>query len=317
MSMSDNIIHLDSVSKRYRRGWFGATFNAIENVGFSIGRGESVGFIGHNGAGKSTAIRIIMGLQTPTSGSVLLQGLPPQVPESRRGVAYVPENPLLYDHLSPNELVRLTTLSHGITSDESTVRAKKWLERLGLAHVADKRVRQFSKGMVQRTTLAMALAVEPRFLILDEPLSGLDPTGRREVVEILSEYRRKGGGLLFSSHVLTDVEVLADRFLFIHKGRIRLTGTPGALLQGNEDSYEIIIESNGVPPDGFSLLYGHQFRREVGALELESHIAGLRALERIRLIAIRSCNTLESAYFRFFEEAERADKEKSVSRSQL
>lgn len=311
MSMPNNIVHLDSVSKRYRKGWFGATFNAIEGVSFSIDAGESVGFIGHNGAGKSTTIRIIMGLQTPTSGSVLLQGADPQVPESRRSIAYVPENPLLYDHLSPNELVRLTTLSHGIASAESTIRAGKWLERLSLSHVADKRVRQFSKGMVQRTALAMALAVEPRFLILDEPLSGLDPTGRREVVEILSEYRRNGGGLLFSSHVLTDVEVLADRFLFIHKGRIRLTGTPGALLQGNEDSYEIIIESNGPAPEGFSLLYGCQFRREVGALELESHIAGLRVLDNIRLIAIRSCNTLESAYFRFFAEAEQADKNNS------
>src|SRR5690606_23975524 len=104
---------------------------------------------------------------------------------------------------------RLTTLSHGIPPHETAARTRKWLERLNLAEVADKRVRQFSKGMVQRTTLAMALAVEPRFLILDEPLSGLDPTGRREVVEILSEYRRNGGGLLFSSHVLTDVEVLA------------------------------------------------------------------------------------------------------------
>lgn len=306
--MHKPIIELENVTKQYRKGLRRTAFNAIEEVSFSVAEGESVGFIGHNGAGKSTAIRIIMGLQAPTSGTVQLQGLHPRIPESRLGVAYVPENPLLYDHLSPNELIRLTTLSHGISPSETAARTRKWLERLNLAEVADKRVRQFSKGMVQRTTLAMALAVEPHFLILDEPLSGLDPTGRREVVEILSEYRRNGGGLLFSSHVLTDVEVLADRFLFIHKGRIRVTGTPGALLQGNEDSYEIIIESGDPPPDGFSLLYGHQFRRTVSALELERHIAALRAQENVRLIAIRSCNTLESAYFRFFAEAEQADR---------
>ncbi|HWV17803.1 MAG TPA: ABC transporter ATP-binding protein [Rhodocyclaceae bacterium] len=302
-----DIISASNVSKHYRKGLRRHIFNALEDVSFSAAAGESIGFIGHNGAGKSTMIRIIMGLQTPTSGSVLLQGMDPRVPESRRGVAYVPENPLLYDHLSPNELIRLTTLSHGISPNETAARTRKWLERLNLAEVADKRVRQFSKGMVQRTTLAMALAVEPRFLILDEPLSGLDPTGRREVVEILSEYRRNGGGMLFSSHVLTDVEVLADRFLFIHKGRIRVTGTPGTLLQGHEDSYEVIIEATDEPPPGFSQLYGLQYKLELDANALEMKLSELRNKNGVRLINIRSRNTLESAYFRFVAEAERSD----------
>ncbi|MBV2184154.1 MAG: ATP-binding cassette domain-containing protein, partial [Rhizobium sp.] len=106
--MHKPIIELENVTKQYRKGLRRAAFNAIEEVSFSVAEGESVGFIGHNGAGKSTAIRIIMGLQAPTSGAVQLQGMHPRVPESRLGVAYVPENPLLYDHLSPNELIRLT-----------------------------------------------------------------------------------------------------------------------------------------------------------------------------------------------------------------
>lgn len=308
--MSD-IIAVNNVSKSYRKGLRQRIFHAIEEVSFTVSEGESVGFIGHNGAGKSTTIRIVMGLQKPTTGTVLLQGLAPQHPESRHSIAYVPENPLLYDHLSPTELVRLSTLSHGLTPAEALARSKKWLDRLALTHVADKRVRQFSKGMVQRTALAMALAVEPRFLILDEPLSGLDPTGRREVVEILSEYRQNGGGMLFSSHVLTDVEVLADRFLFIHKGRIRINGTPGALLSGGKDSFEIIIEAAGAPPAGFLPLYGRQYKLELSADALEAALAELRQSNAIRLINIRSRNTLESAYFRFVAEAEQADAQSS------
>ena len=300
-----NVIQLDSVSKRYRKGMFGPTFNAIEDVSFAVKPGEVIGFIGHNGAGKSTTIRILMGLQTATSGAVHLQGLDPRQPDSRKGVAYVPESPLLYDHLTPNELLRFSATCHGLKRNEIDAATAVWLDKLGLGAVANKRIREFSKGMVQRTALAMALVVKPKVLILDEPLSGLDPSGRREIVEILSEYRAQGGGMLFSSHVLTDVEVLADFFLFIHKGRIRVSGAPGSLLSSNTESFEIIIEAESVPDQRYAFLYGRQYKCEVDGNELELRLRELKQLTNARLITVRSRNTLESAYFRFMAEAER------------
>jgi ABC-2 type transport system ATP-binding protein len=293
------------VCKRYRKGIFGPAFNAIEDVSFAVKAGEAVGFIGHNGAGKSTTIRILMGLQTATSGTVQLQSMDPRDPDSRKGIAYVPESPLLYDHLTPNELLRFSATCHGLKPSEIEIATAIWLEKLGLGAVANKRIREFSKGMVQRTALAMALVVKPHLLILDEPLSGLDPSGRREIVEILSEYRSQGGGMLFSSHVLTDVEVLADFFLFIHKGRIRVSGAPGALMSGNAESFEIIIEAESAPDQRYAFLYGRQYKCEVDGSELELRLRELRLLSNVRLITVRSRNTLESAYFRFMAEAER------------
>lgn len=297
------IIRLEAVSKTYRKSLTRKTVEAIHEVSFSVAEGEAVGFIGHNGAGKSTTIRIIMGLQKPSSGTVLLQGYSPMQPESRRRVAYVPENPLLYDHLSPRELLTFAMIAHGHDAIAREKLCETWLARFSLLDVADKHIRQFSKGMVQRCALAMAMATQPKLLILDEPLSGLDPSGRREVVDILADYRSTGGSLLFSSHVLTDVEVLADRFLFIHKGRIRVSGTPGSLLSGENESFEIIIETRNPPPQ-YQHMYGCQYKCEVPEEMLERNLAELRQFTGVRLINIRSRNTLESAYFRFIADAE-------------
>lgn len=148
-------------------------------------------------------------------------GQPVGQPVARKGMAYVPENPCLYDYLSPLEVLQMGIAMHQVRVDDTRKHCMQWLERFGIAHVANKRIRTFSKGMTQRTALAHALAVRPRLLILDEPLSGLDPLGRRDVVDILEEYTREGGALFFSSHVLHDVERLADRFGLIHQGEMQ------------------------------------------------------------------------------------------------
>jgi ABC-2 type transport system ATP-binding protein len=171
-------------------------------------------------------------------------GIDTQNPEARRRVGYVPENPCLYDYLTPLEIVSMSLRLH-CPGESAGVRnrAMEWLDRLGVGQVANSPVRSFSKGMTQRVALANAMAVQPKLLVLDEPLSGLDPLGRREVVEILADYKRGGGTLFFTSHVLHDVERLADRFGLIYQGQLRSVRSPAELV-GDEDI--VTVRSSGV-----------------------------------------------------------------------
>ncbi|WP_415844194.1 ABC transporter ATP-binding protein [Stutzerimonas zhaodongensis] len=199
----------------------GKAIKALDGVSFFVESGQSVGFIGQNGAGKSTSIKILFGALRADAGQALLMGRAADDPLSRQGVGYVPENPYLYDQLTPREVVSSGLRLHGIKGQENHRRTGHWLERLGIAYAADKRIRNLSKGMTQRTALAHAFAIEPQLLVLDEPMSGLDPVGRRQVADLMQEYRQGGGTLFFSTHILHDVERLADRFVMIHKGHIR------------------------------------------------------------------------------------------------
>ncbi|MBV2134484.1 ABC transporter ATP-binding protein [Pseudomonas sp. MAP12] len=199
----------------------GKSIKALDDVSFTVEVGQSVGFIGQNGAGKSTSIKILFGALRADAGQALLMGCAAEDPRSRRGVGYVPENPYLYEQLTPREVVSSGLRLHGIKGPENHRRTEHWLERLDIAYAADKRIRNLSKGMTQRTALAHAFAIEPQLLVLDEPMSGLDPIGRRQVADLMQEYRQGGGTLFFCTHILHDVERLADRFVMIHKGRLR------------------------------------------------------------------------------------------------
>lgn len=299
--MSEWAIKLERVTKVHSGGWRKPPVPAIVDVTLEIGYGESVGFIGHNGAGKSTSIRIALGLQSPSSGMVRLKGGDPRDPANRVGVSYVPENPLMYDYLRPVELLRMACRLHGLAAQDIDTRCNAWLDRFGLAGIGKKRIGQLSKGMTQRAALAMALVTDPEVLVLDEPLSGLDPLGRREVVDILAEYRSKGGTLWFSSHVLTDVDQLADRFAFIHRGRIKVVGRPESFLSAAESGYEIVVRGESLP--GFDMIGVGRARKIVRADELAPLISGLEA-NGVRVISIRDTNTLEQAYLNFVRSQE-------------
>jgi len=223
-------IELERVCKTYRSPFLRREVPALSDVSLRVDAGEAFGFVGPNGAGKSTAIKILVGSIFPSSGSARIHGVDCTAPESRRGLGYVPENPLLYDYLTPIELLGFGCSIHRVTAGDTKKHCMQWLDRFGLANAASRRIRTFSKGMAQRTALAYAMAISPRLLILDEPLSGLDPVGRRDVVEILRDYRANGGTVFFSSHVLFDVERLADRFCLIHKGEIRTIQSPADLV---------------------------------------------------------------------------------------
>lgn len=244
--MTTLAIQIEHLEKTYAEGVMRRPVPAVADVSLDVAEGEAFGFVGPNGAGKSSTIRILMGLAWATAGRCTLFGVDAATPRARLRVGYVPENPCLYDYLTPREILAMSLRLHGLgDGKEARSRVALWLERLGVAHVADSPVRSFSKGMTQRVTLANALAIDPRLLVLDEPLSGLDPIGRREVVDILADYKRQGGTLFFTSHVLHDVERLADRFGLIHKGELRSVRSPAELV-GSEDM--VMVRSSGAQP---------------------------------------------------------------------
>ncbi|MBK9445998.1 MAG: ABC transporter ATP-binding protein [Betaproteobacteria bacterium] len=232
-----SVIEIQNIRKTYPAAWRKQANEALKGVSLDIEEGETFGFIGPNGAGKSTLIKILVGALLPTSGIARLFGRDVRDPEARRGLGFVPENPSLQDFLTPYEILLMGLRLHGTKVSDERAHCLEWLERFDLAAVADNPLRGFSKGMMQRTALAHALAIKPRLLILDEPLSGLDPVGRKDVVDILDAYRRDGGTLFFSSHVLHDVERIADRFGLIHRGELLTIRSPQEIVADQADRY--------------------------------------------------------------------------------
>jgi len=289
-------IDIRELRKTYPRNWAAPPFEALKGISRMVEEGEVFGFIGPNGAGKSTTIKILTGVMLPTAGSAALFEVDVRHPEARRGLGYVPENPSLPDYLTPMEILSMGLVLHGRKPDQPDAHCMRWLERFGLGEAANKVVRGFSKGMAQRTALAHAMAVEPRLLILDEPLSGLDPIGRRDVVEILSEYHRQGGTIFLTSHVLHDVERLADRFGMIHKGELKTIQSPNELV--GDDEMVTVRSAGERPVSGMTAESGGRWFVELRRAALWST---LREIENAghTLIEVKPTLTLESAFLRY------------------
>lgn len=286
-------IEVRNLVKVYAKGLLRRQVRAVDAISLNIAEGEAFGFVGPNGAGKSSTIRILVGLASPTEGTALLFGAPATRPQARRGVGYVPENPCLYDYLTPLEILMMSLRLHRTAVPSLSARAMDWLERLGLADVADSPIRSFSKGMTQRVALAQAMCISPRLLILDEPLSGLDPIGRREVVDLLAAYKAQGGTLFFTSHVLHDVERLADRFGLIHEGKLRSVRSPSELV-GAEDV--VVVRSKGqVALAGWRAESSGQWVVETPRAQLWRCLDQMRDSGHV-LIEVRPTVSLESAF---------------------
>lgn len=286
-------ISITDLRKTYPRTWASPPFEALKGISLTVDEGEVFGFIGPNGAGKSTAIKILTGAMFSSFGSAQLFGIDVARPEARRGLGYVPESPSLPDYLTPLEILAMGLALHGHKPSNPRTHCLQWLERLGLDDVATKVVRGFSKGMAQRTALAHAMAVEPKLLILDEPLSGLDPIGRRDVIDILSEYRQQGGTIFLTSHVLHDVERLADRFGLIHKGELRAVRTPGELA-AEDDTVLVRSYGNALVAD-MRAESGGRWVIEVARPQLWQTLGVLEAAGHT-LIEIKPTLSLETAF---------------------
>jgi ABC-2 type transport system ATP-binding protein len=220
MNDKQSNVVFSEVGKTYKKHLFQASSTALDDLSFEVHTGEIFGIIGPNGAGKSTALKILLGFMRQDKGTVSIHQKSPLDSSSHAGLGYLPENPCLYDQLTITEHLRFAGQVSGYSPSRTEERISELLTRVDLDHVAQTPIRSFSKGMTQRAALAYALFSEPELLILDEPMSGLDPLGRQMVVDILQEYNRKGHTVLFCSHILTDVERICNRIAIMNRGRL-------------------------------------------------------------------------------------------------
>jgi len=253
-----SLLSLEGVTKTYRDPMTLRPVTAVEGVGFTIERGEIFGLLGPNGAGKTTTIKMILGLVRPTRGTIRLDGRDPHDPKARKKLGYLPESPCFYDHLTASEYLGLVGDLFQIDPAVVRRRGGALLERLGLSGHARKPLRKYSKGMTQRLGLAQALLNEPALLILDEPMSGLDPIGRAEVKQILRDERSRGASVLLSSHVLAETEAICDRVGILSGGRLLESGPVTGLLAGGVREWEVVVD--GIKPGGVAELETLGFR---------------------------------------------------------
>lgn len=239
--MTDAIIRVERLSKEFRQGFFMRRVLAVKDVSFQVEQGDIFGFLGPNGAGKTTTIKVLTGLIRPTAGRAELFG---EAVPSRRALArigFLPENPYVYPYLTPSEFVQLCGRLSGLSGRAARDRTKQVLQQVGVAYAADRAVRRLSKGMLQRTGLAAALVADPELLILDEPMSGLDPVGRKEVRDLIVDERRRGRTIFFSTHILNDVETLCDRVAILRKGEVVVSGRISELLRRDARRTEVTL----------------------------------------------------------------------------
>src|SRR5262249_9630329 len=213
----------------------------LDHLSLDVYRGEVFGFLGPNGAGKTTTLKILMGLVYPTEGSARILGRSISDVDTKFSLGYLPENPYFYDYLTGRELLAYTASLFGLPKKQASSRVQQLLELVGLDSEQSRRhLRKYSKGMLQRIGIAQALVNDPQVLFMDEPMSGLDPIGRREVRDLILSLRREGKTVFFSSHILSDVEALCDRVAILSRGRLVRCGTMNELTSSHQPSIEIV-----------------------------------------------------------------------------
>jgi len=244
----------------YPLGLFKPRRVGLEGLDLIVEEGEVFGYLGPNGAGKTTTIKCLVGVAQPTSGSAFIFGKDAQNPDSRAVIGYSPENPYFYEYLTGRELLDFFGKLSGLTREERRIRSDEGLKRVGLSDSADIRLSKYSKGMRQRLGLAQAIIHRPKLVILDEPMSGLDPIGRRDVREFIRELRTKGSTIFFSTHILSDVEAICDHVGIIHKGRLIKKGELSSLVSA--ETIRTTVLAKDVPDDVLAWLGGELAHRD-------------------------------------------------------
>ena len=244
-------IRTENLTKDFSIGfWRPRPYRALSDVTLSVEQGETFGFLGPNGAGKTTTLKLLMQLIYPTSGHAEILGRPVGDLDVKRRIGYLPESPYFYDYLTAEELLRYFASLQGYNRVEQRRRVSTLLDEVGIAGERRLQLRKFSKGMLQRVGIAQALLNDPEVVFLDEPMSGLDPLGRREVRNLILKLRDRGCTVFFSSHVLSDAESLCSRVAILAKGRLMKSGRLSDMLDLQAHGWELVVGSVSEPLAG-------------------------------------------------------------------
>jgi ABC-2 type transport system ATP-binding protein len=304
-SQADEVVVVRDLKKTFRKPFSGKKVDAVRGVSFEVARGEVFGFLGPNGAGKTTSIKMLTGLIFPTGGSATIFGETVPSPRAMARVGFLPENPYVYPYLTPREFVTLCGQLSGLSGSQLAKRTSEVIARVGMSEAIDRPVRALSKGMGQRVGLAAALVHDPDLLILDEPMSGLDPVGRKDVRDLILEERARGKTVFFSTHILNDVETLCDRVCILRKGSVVVSGKLQDLLKSESTRTEVAIAASEGVQKALEAA-GFESKTMGDALVVEAE--GYEAMRRVLDVAhehggvVRSVNpkreTLEELFVR-------------------
>jgi ABC-2 type transport system ATP-binding protein len=239
--MSDVVMRAEKLAKTFHLGFWRKRIDAVRDVSFEVKRGEVFGFLGPNGAGKTTSLKMLMGLIFPSGGRAEVLGRPVPSLEAKRRLGYLPETPYFYDYLSPEEFLDFAGALSDVSRADRRKRADRLISRVGLDHARGRPLRKFSKGMLQRVGIAQALMGEPELVVLDEPMTGLDPLGRKEIRDLILELKQEGRTVFYSTHILPDVEMTCDRVAMVFAGHTRSVGPLGELLSARVINTEVVL----------------------------------------------------------------------------
>src|SRR6267154_1816494 len=255
-------LEIRDLSKTFSVGfWKKRPRCVLKPLNLAVEEGEVFGYLGPNGAGKPTTLKLLMGLIYPTTGTARILGVPIDDPRAKTNIGFSPEQPYFYDYLTAQELLEYYAQLSGVPAPERSKRAAASLARVGLKDIDRLQLRKFSKGMLQRVALAQAIVHDPKFLFLDEPMSGLDPIGRREVRDLIQELKDEGKTIFFATHIRSDAESLCDRVAVMNQGELKGIAVVSELVAQSSGNVEVLW--NGAP-----------FKKEVAAMGGETHAAG-------------------------------------------
>jgi ABC-2 type transport system ATP-binding protein len=309
--MTDAAIQIENLTKDYPHGLLHLkTKRSLEGLTMRVEDGEVFGFLGPNGAGKSTTIKLLVGLIFPTAGTAHILGKPISDIAMHQDIGYLPEQPYFYDYLTATELLDYFARIHNLKAAGRRDRVARMLKKVGLETARKIQLRKYSKGMLQRVGLAQAILHDPRVVILDEPMSGLDPLGRREVRDIILELKREGRTVLFSTHILSDAEMLCDRVGVIAGGTLRGIGAPDEIVGIKAHGMEILFEFAGENTAAAALLSkatrtGNRYRLQIDEGELYATLEQLRSAGA-RILSVAQIKASLEEYFMHLIAADRA-----------
>jgi ABC-2 type transport system ATP-binding protein len=267
----------------------------------AIEEGEVFGFLGPNGAGKTTTLKLLMGLIFPTAGTARILGMEIDDPRMKAQIGFLPEQPYFYDYLTARELLEYYGQLSGVDPKQRSRKVNEVLQRVGLPDVGGVQLRKFSKGMLQRVGIAQAILHDPKVLFFDEPMSGLDPMGRREVRDLMEQLKHEGKTIFFSTHILSDAEALCDRVGVIHQGELRGVGAVVDLTSSVHGRVELVWHGTAVPASLRALgaechITGNTVRAVISEANQDTALEALRR-ERLRLISVTPVRTSLEDYF--------------------